>query len=760
MSRHAPTPGPRLRLLYLEDDRTDLELLDAELRRSSMLYELRHVDDHARFVRELERFEPHAVLADYQLPSFDGMTALQIVLERSPETPFIFVSGALGDARATETLKMGAADYVLKDRLHRLVPAIHGAVERSRERTARHEAEEMYRTLFDHVPIGLFRSAPDGRFIDVNRAAVEMFGFADAREMLACDPTALFADPTEHDQIRARLEVDGALRDHEFEARRRDGTLLWVRSSARAVLAGGSLRYAEGTMEDITAERHNRDRLEESEERHRIISSLVSDYAYSIAIEPDASLRLEWVTEAFQRQFGVTVEEANARGLMEFVHPDDRERAMAALGRVLAGEHADIEYRMLARDGSTRWVRSRIRARRDPLTDGVVRLVGSSEDVTERKEADLALLRSEGRLRDAQAVAHVGSWEWDPETDEVQWSDELYRILGYAPGEVAASRQLYIQMVHPEDRAGVIAEVEQAKSKDSVSYHHRIVRGDGTVAHVSTQGRRLRSTQGGGWRLLGTVADVTEMELARQALEEKALQQQVVADLARKACEDIALDDLYQEAARAVATTLSLDMVSMFELLPNGQELFLRGGYGWQGDYVGSVTVPADERTQAWQAIRLGAPVVSVDIAADPRFEPLWFRSENGVISGAVVVMQAGGEPFGAIVADSVTPRMFSEREVTFLQMVANILAGFIRRAEAEHALRVSEQRYRSLFEGVPVGLYRSTRDGRILEANPAMAQILGFDSSEALLQGRAESVYLDPADREHWVEQLEERGE
>lgn len=138
-------------MLTLEDSDLDAELILRELKRCGIEFTSRRVQTREDFERALGEFQPGIILADYRLPAFNGAQALAIAVERCPEVPMIIVSGAVGEETAVELLKNGATDFVLKDRLSRLVPAIHRALREVRERTARLEAEASLRALNEQL---------------------------------------------------------------------------------------------------------------------------------------------------------------------------------------------------------------------------------------------------------------------------------------------------------------------------------------------------------------------------------------------------------------------------------------------------------------------------------------------------------------------------------------------------------------------------------------------------------------------------------
>ncbi|MFW6131834.1 MAG: HD domain-containing phosphohydrolase [Candidatus Aminicenantaceae bacterium] len=134
-------PEKKLKILMLEDEPTDSELIERELKKANIDFTSRYVDTKKRFVDEINNFKPNLILADYQLPTFDGLSALKLLRKNQPSLPFIFVSGKMGEEFAIETLKQGATDYVLKNRMSRLAPAVRRALREAENQKKRKQAE-------------------------------------------------------------------------------------------------------------------------------------------------------------------------------------------------------------------------------------------------------------------------------------------------------------------------------------------------------------------------------------------------------------------------------------------------------------------------------------------------------------------------------------------------------------------------------------------------------------------------------------------
>jgi PAS domain S-box-containing protein len=175
------------------------------------------------------------------------------------------------------------------------------------------------------------------------------------------------------------------------------------------------------------------------------------------------------------------------------LHPDDRERVMVEDARTNeSGDPFSIEYRQIAKDGRVIWIHDEAVLVRD-ATGKPSFWHGVLYDITERKEAEEALRRSEASLAEAQRMAHLGSWEWNVRTGEVWWSDEVFRIYGFEPGEFTPSLERLMEVVHPDDRTLVTERIEAALNQSELyDFEHRILRPDGEVRWVHRRAEVVR----------------------------------------------------------------------------------------------------------------------------------------------------------------------------------------------------------------------------------------------------------------------------
>ncbi len=211
--------------------------------------------------------------------------------------------------------------------------------------------------------------------------------------------------------------------------------------------------------------------------------------------------------------------ETTYENFLNALHPDDRQAVSAAIDASVEHDKPyEIEHRVVWPDGQVRWLLERGAVVRD--TDGKpLRMLGVVQDIDDRKHTQLALARSEQRLREAQALAHIGNWEADLTTGELLWSEEVFRIFGLDPGNFRPTLDSFRAAVHPDDIELVRASERRSIRKGIYELVHRIVRPDGTVRYVGELAHAERDADGRIVRLIGTVQDVTDAKAAERDLE-------------------------------------------------------------------------------------------------------------------------------------------------------------------------------------------------------------------------------------------------
>jgi PAS domain S-box-containing protein len=374
------------------------------------------------------------------------------------------------------------------------------------------ESERRYRTITENIRELVYRADRDTLVATfVNPAVERLYGYSPA-EWLG-DPSLWerTMHPEDRDQVllafaeARRGFADGVL---EYRIVRRDGGERWVTDHFTWERdAEGRVTALVGVMADVTDRKLAELALAESESRFRYTFEHADVGLAHVA--PDG--RWLRVNQKLCDIVGYSRDELLGMGFQEITHPDDLESDLALAEQVLAGKIQSyaMEKRYFRKGGTTIWITLNVALARTPSGDPDY-FISAIRDITDRRQAEERLRRSEHHLSTSQAIAHVGSWETDLDTGALRWSDELYRLFGLKPGSVEPTVGLFLSLVHPGDRPGVEASVRElvasGRPHDMV---FRIVRPTGEVRHVRGGGT-LRPAPGGTLHAVGTAQDVTE----------------------------------------------------------------------------------------------------------------------------------------------------------------------------------------------------------------------------------------------------------
>jgi diguanylate cyclase (GGDEF)-like protein/PAS domain S-box-containing protein len=433
-----------LRVLLLEDSALDAGLeLRALARHRVPVREAVVCARRPQYEARLQDFEPDVILSDYLLPDMTGEEALQLALRHRPRTPFVIVSGVVGEERAVDLLKQGAWDYVLKDRLGRLAPAVMEALQRAQLERERQEAlaelarsEERLRSIVDTVQDGLsvFESVRDdaGDIVDfvwthanqtaaliLQRVLAEVVGARLLDVLPSLRDSALFADYVRVVETGLPMsyvaDIDDAVMRGTFEG-------------LAAKLGDGFVV----TYRDVTASRQAAEAVAASEQRLRAaIDSLLDPCALLEVVRDDRGViidfRYAYPNEAACRYDGLSRQELTGRQVLELLPGRAESGLLAMYAHVVeTGEPLVLDgftYRHELRGGEPR--QYDIRAAR--VGDGVCY---TWRDVTDRRAAELALRESEDRFRSMVVALGEGLVVQEGDGRIVECNPAAERILG------------------------------------------------------------------------------------------------------------------------------------------------------------------------------------------------------------------------------------------------------------------------------------------------------------------------------------------
>jgi PAS domain S-box-containing protein len=400
--------------------------------------------------------------------------------------------------------------------------------------------DDDFSTLFNFLPIGAYRSSPQGRQLRANPALVRLNGFADEAEQLAAVRDiagSWYLDPTRRGAFMQAMESDGRVVGFESEVYRyKSREPIWISENAHVVRdPQGRALYFEGTVEEITERVLERQALQQSREQLRQIMALIPGMVYRVEVLPGDDRRATYVSPGVHALLGVEPHEVLADGglMIGMRHPDDRARVMAESRRATERrETLETELRMQLRDGTTKWVQ--VISAPAPGEQGSNARVGIVLDVTARKQAEQAL-REQGELwKRALDSSGDGVWDWHISSGLETFSRALLALYGYAAGELGTDPDALDALTHPDDVPAMLQarQVHLAGLTPRYVNEHRVRCKDGSWKWILSRGIVMaRDAAGAPLRMIGTHTDITSAKRADELRFER--DRAAAADLAK-----------------------------------------------------------------------------------------------------------------------------------------------------------------------------------------------------------------------------------
>jgi len=608
------------------------------------------------------------------------------------------------------------------------------ALERAREHQAVKEAEARYRGLFDGVPVGLYRSTPEGQFLDANPALVQMLGYPDMETLLAANAVAAYADPEDRKRWQTLVEREGIVRDFEVRLRQRDGTAIWMRESTHAARdADGRVLQYEGTLEDITERKRAEEALRESEEKYRTNFESIEDGYYEV----DLAGNLTFFNNSLCRLYRYPKDELMGMNYRQYMDDETAKTVYQAFNAVYrTGEPARaFNWGVIRKDGT----RGSIEVSVSPIsgpTGEPAGFRGTVRDVTERKRAEEQLQR---RAAQAALVYEIGqrvSRELDPGAllseivtavcDTFDYYGVMLLLLdeeaGYltlqsiAGGYVDAFPE-DLRLAIGEGMIGHAAATGETQISGDVSKDPHYVRkaeeeteselavpiksGHKVIGVLDLQSDEFDAFDESDVMLMETLADqiaaaienarlyesvqqeLAERKRAEEQLQRRAAQAALVYEIGQRAGRELDPGALLSEIVTAVCDAFDYHSV-MLELVDEEAKcLAVQSVAGAYADFFPNQHMAIGEGMTGYAAAT-GETQVSGDVSQDPRYVP----DVEETKSELAVPIKSGQKVIGVLDLQSDEFDAFDEADVMVIETLADQIAVAIENAQLYEAVQ------------------------------------------------------------------------
>jgi len=706
-----------LRTLLVEDTADDALLLLEALRRDGYDPEFERVQTADTMRAALAAKPWDIILCDYFMPGFDAPAALRIARESGRDVPVIVVSGTVGEEIAVATIKLGAADYLMKDRLVRLGQAVGQVLEQKRLRgeaslkdAALQESVTKLHSILSVAPVGICWVA-NRVLLEVNEAMVQLLGYS-REELTGQAIRMIYASDEDHAAAGQRYLQLAEQNKVSFETRfrARDGRIIDVSLTAVWFDPAHPAAGVVAAALDISERKRGEQALRVSEEKFAKAFRASPD---AISVHEMESGRYVDVNPGVLRFFGCPREEIIGRSPSElgfWVDPDERRRFLECLHRDRSVR--DFVARFQPRAGPVRMAELSAEL---VVLDGRPHNVTILRDITLRLQAEQALRASEEKFAkafraspDAIAITDLESGRY------IEANDGHERVFGFTREEVIGRTTLELGYYRqPEDRARIVAEIRAHGSvRDLELECHNRRREPITVLYsgeyVEINGRPC---------LLSVVHDMTDRKRAETALRES---EEKFAKAFRASPDAISLSER--------ASGLILDVNEGFERLSGFARAEL---VGRTAEEVGLWVAPGDRARMLDELAQTGR-VRNLQVQA---------RSRDGKLLDCLMsaeTVEIGGRNCLVILS----------RDITAARL-------------AEKALRESEEKFAKAFQGSPYSLTISDLGtGRYIDCNAGFERISGYARSEIIGRTSLElNLWQNPADRDELVARLRRDG-
>jgi PAS domain S-box-containing protein len=531
-----------LRLIILEDNPQDVDLIKLHLSQAGIEFEYVNVETKNDFENALDNFSPDAILCDHTLPQYDSVKALKLARKKTKNIPFILVTGSVSEEFAVQMIHSGAHDYIIKDRMARLPSALMNAIQKchiENERLKYFEDlianEERFKKAEKIAHFGVWDANLISDTVKWSDETYRILGYENTD--FEPGPNSFYENMHPDDVEKIKTQIENAYKGEttgsfEYRIIDKDGTVRIVQSVFLIERDDSNTPFkVTGFNKDITqrkkAEEEKKKANEELIEKARFIKEIsdnIPGAIFQMIHYPDGKTKMTYVSEYFEDLWGLPVEEVMKESTKRYqsVHPDDLERVLKEIDECVKYKgKKSYKYRNVNRSTKkVTWVRTNCVARQ--LPDGSVLRTGVVIDINDSENYYEQLEKSNERYECISMAANESLWDLDLTTNIFTFGGSYKEMFGHSFPDDKCTSETIVKMVHPEDAEKIkqgLAAVLSDSTKRYWEAYYRVVKSDGDIVYVYDRGYVIYDQKTNTpVRFVGATQDITERKKAEEDL--------------------------------------------------------------------------------------------------------------------------------------------------------------------------------------------------------------------------------------------------
>jgi|GEM_PF-706014 PAS domain S-box-containing protein len=654
-----------------------------------------------------------------------------------------------------------------------LVGSVHDITERKLYEDAIRNSEEKFRTTFEEASVGMLLTSLEGKIILANNAVVSMLGYSKVELV-----NKRFTDFTFKDDVDASVEwmnkmISGKMRTHRFEKRyvQKNGDIVYIDANIALMKdSNGNPLFFVTHLVNITQRKLAEKALREQDIRLRKLASQIPGMIYQFMQKTDGSFCVPYCSDGIRDIFGYSPEDVrdDFTPIVKVILPKDVGKVMDSI--FISAKHLSpwiCEFRVQQPKKEIQWLLGQ--SIPEKQKDGSILWHGFVTSITERKQAEEKV----NRLAAIVESSEDGIISYNLDGIITSWNFGAEKIYGYSESEVFGKPMSILLVSKKNDEIKNI--IQKIKTGESIDHYEAVrKRKDGQLIHVSLTVSPMKDFEGNIVAVSTIARDITERKKNVEEIQKLNRVLSVISHINEMIIHTKNKNEILEKSCKIAVQYGVFSMAWIGMVDENDSTVKPVTFYGKEEGYLStiksiSIKNIAEGKGPTGMAIRNKKYFYCNDIEHDPGMAP-WRKEalKRGFRSSIALPIFLYGKVIGAFTLYVNEINFFNERELKMLEEVTSDISYALEMSEndekrvlAENALKESEENFRSIYENSTLGIYRSTPDGKILMASPALISMLGYSFFEELIATKDSTMdyYVNKDSRSLFKKIIEEKG-